>query len=162
VDVCIVRDGRESLRKCSLAPLRGLQRLRFFAYASDQRWNLGPRILLHPDGAELSRADRGGDLLLIDCAWRRVEQVASRIDGPLRRRRLPELHSAYPRVSRLFADPANGLASVEALYAALLVLGEHRGELLAHYRWREAFLQRNPVLERWRKDLQGNACADQR
>ena len=39
------------------------------------------------------------------------------------RRALPSgIKTAYPRVSKVFADPSAGLASVEALYAALLIL----------------------------------------
>jgi pre-rRNA-processing protein TSR3 len=62
------------------------------------------------------------------------------------RRRLPPLATAYPRKSRQFEDPASGLASVEALYAALAILGEARPDLLAQYRWAQGFLDANPQL----------------
>ena len=143
IDVLIVRDSRESTKKCSLTPLRGMSGIRFVNYDPDRRVDAGARILLHKDGDELSARDAGRGLLLIDCAWRRVDSVLATVDGDLVRRRLPKLVTAYPRTSKLFEDPATGLASVEALYAALALLGEPRQELLDGYRWKDAFLSRN-------------------
>ena len=68
------------------------------------------------------------------------------MDGDPPRRSLPALHTAYPRRSRTFEDPAQGLASIEALYAALHRLGADPGDLLEGYRWAEAFLAANPGL----------------
>ena len=61
-------------------------------------------------------------------------------------RRLPPLATAYPRRSRTFEDPDAGLASVEALYAALHILSGPDPELLANYRWAASFLALNPSL----------------
>jgi pre-rRNA-processing protein TSR3 len=58
-------------------------------------------------------------------------------------RRLPPLVSAYPRRSKIHPDPSQGLASVEALFVATLILGEPRHDLIERYRWREAFLAAN-------------------
>jgi pre-rRNA-processing protein TSR3 len=144
--VLILRDPRESAAKCSLTPLRGLPCIRFERWEPQRRFEVGRRLLLHPDGPPLSRADAGLDLLLVDCAWRRLPQLLASVDGELLPRSLPPLVTAYPRRSKLFEDPARGLASVEALYAALALLGEPRPELLAAYRWREDFLAANPGL----------------
>lgn len=143
MDILILRDPRESLAKCSLTPLRGLPGVRFVVYERERRLAAGERILLHPEGAEFSPADRQRDLLLVDCAWRRVPELLRTVDGELHPRRLPVLATAYPRKSKLFADPATGLASVEALYVATLLLGSPRPELLQHYRWRAEFLEAN-------------------
>lgn len=148
IDVLIVRDPRESVKKCSLTPLRGLERIRFVTYHPERRVSAGRRLLLHPDGPELQPSDGDLSLLLIDCAWRRVPQLLGTIDGELVHRRLPPLRTAYPRKSTIYEDPASGLASVEALYAALAILGDPRPELLREYRWREAFLELNPALAR--------------
>jgi pre-rRNA-processing protein TSR3 len=148
LDVLVLRDPRESVKKCSLTPLRGTAGVRFVEYDRDRRVEVGERVLLHPDGEELSLADRGRGLLVIDCAWRRVDALLATVDGDLERRRLPPLFSAYPRKSRIFADPERGLASLEAIYAALAVLGIGRPELLDGYRWKEEFLLRNPALPR--------------
>jgi pre-rRNA-processing protein TSR3 len=105
-------------------------------------------VLLHPDGDELGTADLGRGLLLVDCAWRRLPELLASVDGEPARRRLPALATAYPRRSLLFADPERGLASIEALYAALALLGEPRRDLLEGYRWAELFLAANPSLPR--------------
>ena len=143
MDILILRDPRESPAKCSLTPLRGLVGVRFARYDPARRLDAGERVLLHPDGEELGPADRGRDVLLIDCAWRRVPSLLRQIDGVLHPRRLPDFESAYPRKSKFHADPARGLASIEALFVATLLLDEPRPELLARYRWRENFLTAN-------------------
>jgi pre-rRNA-processing protein TSR3 len=142
----ILRDPRESVAKCSLTPLRGLPGIEFVAYRRGARLDAGARVLLDPDGDELSAADRGRGLLLIDCAWRHLPELRASVDGELLPRRLPPLVTAYPRKSKVYADPARGLASVEALYAALFVLDGPRPELLRGYHWAERFLELNPSM----------------
>lgn len=150
MNVLIFRDPRESTRKCSLTPLRGHPLLRFVNDRPSQVppfvLEAGPRVLLHPDGEELSAADAGQDLLLIDCSWRRLAPMLARVQGELTPRRLPPLVTAYPRKNKQGEDPSAGLASVEALYAALVLMGESRPELLEGYRWADAFLELNPAL----------------
>jgi len=146
LDVLILRDPRESTKKCSLTPLRAMSGVRFVNHAKDRRIDASGRILLHPDGEPITAADAGRGLLILDCAWRRVPELLAQVDGDPPRRSLPALATAYPRKSRTFADPERGLASVEALYAALLLLGEERRELLRGYRFAERFLEANPGL----------------
>ncbi len=146
-DVLILRDPRESERKCSLTPLRGRPGLRFEKYHPDRRLDAGRRVLLHVEGEELSAADADLGLLLVDCAWRRVDRLLANVDGDLVRRRLPVLRTAYPRVSKTFVDPAPGLASVEALYAAFALTGRPTEGLLDGYRWAREFLRANPALD---------------
>lgn len=148
LDILILRDPRESAKKCSLTPLHGLSGVQFVAYRADRRLFAGERLLLHPDGEELSEADRGAGLLVVDCAWRKVDLLLATIDGDPPRRRLPPFLSAYPRKSKLFQDPDRGLASIEALYAALALLGQPAPQLLAGYRWADEFLRLNPALAR--------------
>jgi len=148
MDVLIVRDMRESPKKCSLRGLHDTPGVRFARYDPDRRVDVGRRILLHTDGEELRASDAGPGLLLLDCAWRRVDLLLSTVDGDLELRRLPPLVTAYPRRSRIVEDPEAGLASLEALYAALAILGEPRPDLLDGYRWRDEFLAANPGLPR--------------
>lgn len=146
LDILILRDPRESKKKCSLTPLEGREGVRFVQYHPERRLEAGGRILLDPDGEPFSEADVGSPLLLIDCAWRRVPSLMRTVDGELVRRRLPNLVTAYPRVSRYFEDPVRGLASIEALYAASYLVGLPDPELLAEYRWRDEFLAKNAEL----------------
>ena len=148
MDILIVRDPKEPSKKCSLTPLRGMQGLRFISLRGGRRIDAGKRIWLHPDAMELSAADRGNDLLLIDCAWRKLANFSKLIDGELLPRRLPKLVTAYPRRSKVAIDPEDGLASVEALYAAVALLAAPRPELLANYHWAAEFLAANPELPR--------------
>ena len=104
-DILILRDPRESTKKCSLTPLRGREGVTFIRYQPDRRVDAGGRIVLDPKGAPFTAADRGAGLLLIDSNWRRAPKLAARVDGPLRRRRLPKLRTAYPRMSRDDSDP---------------------------------------------------------
>jgi ribosome biogenesis protein Tsr3 len=146
MNVLILRDPRESKAKCSLTPLQGAPGVAFVEYRHDRRFDVGRRILLSPDGEPFGPADAGRDVLLIDCAWRRVPQLLARCDGELQARRLPRLVTAYPRTSKIHADPKTGLASVEALFAASVLLGEPHPEWLDGYRWRDEFLRANPSL----------------
>jgi pre-rRNA-processing protein TSR3 len=146
VDILVVHDLREPAAKCSVTPLRGMPGVRFEPIFGGRRVDAGRRIWLHPDGEELTPADRGPGLLLVDCAWHRVPKLAKFVDGALLRRRLPPLVTAYPRRSKLARDPEHGLASVEALYAALVILGTPAPELLAQYRWAGDFLEANAGL----------------
>lgn len=146
LDILVFRDPREMLAKCSLTPLRGTSGVRFVDYHPERSLDPGERILLHVDGDELTSADRGRGLLLIDCAWRRVPTLQRRLTRAPILRRLPPLATAYPRKSKTFADPSSGLASIEALYAAVHVLWGSRPELLDGYRERDAFLAANPWL----------------
>jgi len=141
-----VRDPREARAKCSLTPLRGLPGVHFVEYHPGRRIDAGERVLLHPDGDELGAADRGCDLLLVDCSWRRTSSLLRTVDGVLHARALPPFVSTYPRRSKTHPDPPRGLASVEALFAAALVLGPPRAEFLQEYRSRDAFLAANREL----------------
>jgi len=148
MDILIVRDRREPAGKCTIARLRGMEGVRFVTPREGTRIDAGRRIWLHPDGEALTPADRGFGLLLIDCGWRKLAALSKGIDGDLRLRRLPKLVSAYPRRSKVSVDPEAGLASVEALYAAVALLEGPRPELLAQYRWAADFLAANPELPR--------------
>lgn len=152
----VIQDYKENRAKCSLTPLEGDEALTFVRLAHPSRPSVRPRlddgVLLHVDGPPLERADaallEGGPLVLIDCTWARVPVVLRRVEIPsgsrLARRSLPSgFVTAYPRRSKLFEDPEVGLASVEALFAATVVLGQPRLELLESYRWAKPFLERN-------------------
>ncbi|MDP6520907.1 MAG: DUF367 domain-containing protein, partial [Planctomycetota bacterium] len=136
--ILILRDPRESRRKCSLTPLRGRPGIDFVDYHPEHTLEAGGRILLQPTAPVLTAADGGAaagrGLLLLDCAWRRVDQLLATVRGDYLTRSLPALVTAYPRRSRIFQDPDLGLASVEALYAARAILGCPSQDLLDGYR----------------------------
>ena len=138
----IIRDPHESTRKCSIWPLRGLPGLVFLRYPLTQRPPLEYYIRLAAEGPELTSADAGKGILLLDASWRWADRMTRDfLDVPPRS--LNGYKTAYPRVSKLGTDPNNGLASVEALFVAYHVLGRPTEGLLDHYRWAEEFLRVN-------------------
>ena len=90
---------------------------------------------------ELSVKDAGRPLLLLDSTWRLLPQLEACLYGEGVRRTLPAVTTAYPRVSKIAEDPQGGLASVEALYLAKLLIGERDDALLEAYYWRENFIE---------------------
>lgn len=147
--VILLRLNKESWKKCSLAPLRdrGDLGLRWIHCALGQSVEVGEATLLHPDGPPLGAEDAARPLLLIDSSWRDLERVLRGVGGRLHRRSLPAgLCTAYPRRSNWYPDPSGGLASIEALHAALCLLGRRDDSLLDGYRWKEEYLERNASL----------------
>jgi len=145
-EILILRDPRESPKKCSLTPLRGRPGVRFVNWKLVLALPTAGRFLLHHEGEELSPADAELGILLVDSSWRRLPQMLRALDGDPPRRCLPQLATAYPRKSSNFDDPEVGLASIEALFAATCLLGRPQPDLLDGYRWRDEFLAANPQL----------------
>lgn len=87
--------------------------------------------------------DGGRPLLFLDASWRHATGMRRAV-GAVEIRSIPlGWKTAYPRQSKTHEDPTEGLATVEALHAALAILGFRKDDLLAHYRWKELYLQLN-------------------
>jgi pre-rRNA-processing protein TSR3 len=138
----IVRHPRENPRKCSVWPLRGRPGIVFLPYPVKRRPALDGYVRLSADGPPLTVADAAAGVLLLDGSWRWAAAM-TRDFADVAPRSLHGYRTAYPRVAKLGTDPDNGLASVEALYIALHVLGRSTDGLLGHYRWGEEFLRLN-------------------
>lgn len=142
VPTTVIRHPKERIRKCSLRFLHERPEMTFLRGKPRLRFDATGFLLLAVDGPPLSQADRGAPLLLLDSTWRRLAQLEECVAGSPIRRSIPGgVRTAYPRVSKVFDDPADGLASVEALYVARKLLGDDDPELLAGYHWRQDFLQ---------------------
>jgi rRNA small subunit aminocarboxypropyltransferase len=99
-------------------------------------------ILLEIDAPVISSADAARPLLILDSTWRLLPKMRACVCGEVLGRSLPPgLETAYPRHSKLAEDPTQGLASIEALYAALRLMGHRDDSLLEQYHWRQPFLQ---------------------
>jgi pre-rRNA-processing protein TSR3 len=139
--VVVIRHPKERIAKCSLRFLHDRPGFRFFKAREGFQFDGTGHLLLAIDAPPLTRADAGAPLLLLDSTWRYLPQLVAAVTGTPIRRSLPRtLVTAYPRVSRTFTDPPAGLASIEALYAALRILGHDDPTLLDGYHWRDAFL----------------------
>lgn len=144
VNILIIRDARESVKKCSVAPLKGSRDITIRGWHRDHPIEVGGHTLLHPEGEPLTAADACRPLLVVDSSWHHLAQVSRDLTGIVMKRSIPPgFATAYPRKSRVFDDPETGLASVEALFVALVILGEWREELLNHYHFKDAFLRLN-------------------
>lgn len=140
--IVIVRHRKEKKSKCSLEPLRGREGFRFLVYPLKAPVALPGYIRLAMDGPPLSRADATRGLLLLDATWRLVQPM-DRAFAAVEPRTIPSFVTAYPRVSKLFADPQCGLASIEALFVAMRILGRDCSAVLAQYRFAARFLDTN-------------------
>ncbi len=137
----IIVHPREKRSKCTVAWLREDPRFRF--YKGPRRpEDLSGYVRLGLDGPELTAADAAAGLLILDGTWRLADRMVPAV-GEVPVRRLPPLTTAYPRVSKIVDDPAGGLATIEALYAAWRLLGRDVTGLLDRYPWGTEFVRIN-------------------
>lgn len=146
----VIRHRKENLKKCSLRGLENRSDFQFFSYPLKTIPSFENYILLTIDAPEiLSEADKRAGLLLLDGTWRYAQVMEKVIPdfSTLKKRRLPpNILTAYPRRQQDCPDPSFGLASVEALAVAYLLLGRKLDGLLDHYHWKDAFLAKNSTL----------------
>ncbi len=141
VQVVVIRHPKERKSKCTLAPLHKQTGITFFNAHESFRFDATDYILLTLDAPLLTAQDSGHPILILDSTWRLIPQLESCIVGNPLHRTLPgNIITAYPRISKIFKDPEGGLASIEALYVAMKILGEDNPSLLNAYHWKEQFL----------------------
>lgn len=148
----ILRHRRENLKKCSLRGLESREDCRFFSYPSTATLpDLTGYLLLAVGAPELTCADANRGIFLVDATWRYASKMLAYVDGrsTMERRSIPRgFRTAYPRRQDDCPNPEEGLASVEALYVAYVVLGRDPGNMLDGYHWKEQFLELNRELLR--------------
>jgi pre-rRNA-processing protein TSR3 len=140
IPITVIRHPKERRSKCSLRPLEARAEMTFYRARPDWTLDVSGFTILALGAPELSPADAGRPLLLLDSTWRLLPQLETCLRGEGIRRTLPAVPTAYPRVSKITVDPSRGLASVEALYLAKLMLGERDDSILAEYYWAENFM----------------------
>jgi pre-rRNA-processing protein TSR3 len=128
--------------QCDPKRCTGRKLARFKLARLTKRMNdLRPYIVLSPFSEKaLSPEDKGArGIAALDCSWVQAEEIFKRLR--LRTRALPYLVAANP-VN--FGRPFQ-LSTVEAIAAALFILGEHElaGELLGKFSWGHVFLELN-------------------
>lgn len=142
----ILRHKRENLKKCSLKGLENRSDFIFLTYPLSKLPNIEQTCILTLNAPPLSPQEADRSLFLIDGTWK-YAQTMSRIippDGGHIYRSLPShFQTAYPRRQLDCPDPTRGLASIEALYIAYVILGRPTEGLLDHYYWKGIFLKMN-------------------
>jgi len=155
--VLVVQHYKENLKKCTVTPLRNRPDLEIRIIRPDPSGypplEISGGILLAVGAPPLSPEDRAhleaaGErrLVVIDANWAKVPVIlrALRPREPLVRRSLGAgILTAYPRRSKLHEDPPEGLATVEAIAAALAILGAPDLSLFEGYPWAREFLDLN-------------------
>ena len=138
----LVVHPRERRSKCTVEPLRGRDGFRFWTFPDRGPEPLTGYVRLTMDGPVLSAADADRGLLVLDGTWRLAHRMEKFfLDVPARS--LPPIRTAYPRMSRIKPDPAGGLATIEAIYAAYRLLGRSCDPLLDEYHFAAEFLSQN-------------------
>jgi pre-rRNA-processing protein TSR3 len=145
----ILRHKKENLKKCSLRGLETREDLRFFTYPHKMDFSLDGYVMLHlgdENTKELSVEDRKFGLFFLDSTWNYEKKMHDSIKSKhsIIYRSLPkDFLTSYPRKQTMCDDPERGLATVEALYIAHLILGRNTGDLFNHYHFGESFLEKN-------------------
>lgn len=138
----IVVHPKEKRSKCTIEPLRGRDGFSFWKFPKRGEEPLAGYVRLGLGGPELSPGDADSGLLVLDGTWRLAGTMEGDFaDVPVRT--LPRWETAYPRTSKLYEDPLGGLATIEAVFAAHVILGRDVSGLLDGYHWREEFLAKN-------------------
>ena len=138
----IVVHPKERRSKCSVEPLRGRDEFRFWKFPNRGTESLDGYVRLGLGGPVLQPEDATSGLLVLDGTWR----LAARMEGDYEHlpvRSLPQVKTAYPRKSIIIDDPSEGLATIEAIYAAYRQLGRSTDGLLDEYYWANEFLTAN-------------------
>jgi pre-rRNA-processing protein TSR3 len=138
----IVVHPRERRSKCTVEPLRGRKDFIFWTFPEMGAEPLDGYVRLGIGGPVLSTADGDRGLLVLDGTWRLADRMEKFFrDVPIRS--LPTVKTAYPRASYVYPDPAGGLATIEAIFAAYRILGRPCAGLLDGYHWAAEFVAAN-------------------
>ena len=138
----IVVHPKEKRSKCSVEPLRGEPGFVFWKFPNKGPESISGYVRLGIGGPQLQPEDANNGLLILDGTWRLAEKMEQDYqDVPIRS--LSNWETAYPRKSKLFEDPYEGLATVEALFAAYQQMGRDTSGVLDQYYWKDEFLRLN-------------------
>ena len=141
--VAVIRHCRENVKKCSLRGLHDHPDFEFFKAGDGFSFDATGYILLEIDAPAISPTDAGLPILLLDSTWRLLPTIRAKVCGGYIPRSIPpSTNTAYPRVSKIFDDPS-GLATLEALYAAMRLTGNPDPRVLKGYPFAKRFLEIN-------------------
>ncbi len=140
----LIRHPKEKLSKCSLIPLKGRQDCEFFKATPNFSYDASDCIVLEIDAPEISSVDAGKPIVMLDSTWFLLPKLRAKLKGNFIARSLPShIKTAYPRVSKMHKDPDSGLATIEALYAALHFSNQADESILDGYPFKDDFLKAN-------------------
>jgi pre-rRNA-processing protein TSR3 len=142
----VLRHRRENLKKCSLRGLESRSDFHFYSYPTAILPPLDNYVMLAMDAPLLSEMDQNCGIFILDSTWRYADTMMRFVEKnkPVLKRSLPNhFRTVYPRRQDDCADPARGLASIEAVYIAHVILKRDTDGLLDNYYWKDDFLKTN-------------------
>ncbi len=151
----IISRGEKMEKKCTLFPLRARHDFSFRTKKNPGKFETHS-ILLFPDGEVLTakladeikkqisaaKDEKGKiklDIVLIDSRWKKTKGILESLP-PMKR---VSLEGYITGAKRKDPPPFGGLASIEALFVASLLLGKPDLTLLSNYHFRDSFLMLN-------------------
>jgi len=146
--VIIIRHRKENVKKCSLRGLESQPNMAFYSYPKTVLPDLSNAVLLDMEGRDLSSSDKG-PFVVLDATWRYAAVMQKQLPqlSVCKRRQIPRAwKTAYPRRQGDCPNPELGLASIEAIFAALWITGSPVEGLLDGYYWKDSFLAMNASL----------------
>ena len=139
----VIRHPKENRQKCSLRHLHERDDFEFFNATDGFSFDATGYTLLEIDAPTMSESDADRPILLLDSTWHLLPKIRAKIYGDFVARSIPmSIKTAYPRVSKMHNDP-NGLATIEALYAALKFAGRLDTSVIKEYPFAQHFLKIN-------------------
>jgi len=145
-ETIIIRHKKENKKKCSLRGLELKPGFTFYTYPNKELSSFEGCTLLTIDAPVLTDQDSNDTLLLIDGTWSYAAIMEKTIfqHSTIKKRSIPSnFVTAYPRKQTACIDPARGLASIEALYIAFLLVGKKNDSLFENYYFGDAFIKKN-------------------
>jgi len=145
----IIVHSKERRKKCSLTPIRDMPGFTFY---DDLNYDIPDNaLMLHPEGAPLTKEDGDRPIVLIDATWKYFKKIFNR-DPKLKEyetRSVPETLTAYPRQSKFRTHPPNYLASIEVIFCVGMILGkEEYIRTIDEYYFKDEFLELNGMDEK--------------
>ena len=148
----VIRHPKENKKKCSLRHLCNNPNFVFFNATETFSFDASGYTLLEIDAPPISEEDAHRPILLLDSTWFLLPKIKAKVYGNFVSRSLPPtIKTAYPRVSKMHSDPM-GLATIEALYAAMRLIGNPEPYVIRQYTFAKKFLEING----WSKDVPEN------
>ena len=140
--IFILKDYKESEKKCSIIHLRGKKGFEFLDRRKFDDYDFSGFTLLHHDGKPVIKIKRNEKILLVDSNWRKAKKMYNRIQQKFNVKlvSVQGFKSAYPWKA---GRPENGLCSIEVLWVLSLLAGQRDDSLFENYLWKKEFFEIN-------------------
>ncbi|MBI4095290.1 MAG: DTW domain-containing protein [DPANN group archaeon] len=144
MEIFILKDYKESEKKCSIISLKGKPGIDFLDRLKFDEYDFSGMLLLHPDGEPIIKIKKGEKILLVDSNWRKARKMYTRLEQKfhLKKIRVDGFKSAYPWKA---GRPDNGLCSIEVLWVLSLLAGKRDDLLFQNYKWKKEFFEINKI-----------------